>query len=126
VQVRRPPKAFNSVLAPVVLVSVLMMVTVVTVIGVRIESIDAVGMRSLLFNQTGIVAAIGMADVVGITKIAISKENGPLGGPFFYAVQRPRALTYSKVGYERLAFVVSAFSISLLRSFPTTFSKNSM
>jgi hypothetical protein len=71
VQVRRPPKAFNSVLAPVVLVSVLMMVTVVTVIGARIESFDAVGMRSSLFNQTGIVAAIGMVDVVGITKIAI-------------------------------------------------------
>jgi len=69
--VRRLPKAFNSVLAPVVLVSVLMMVIVVTVIGVRIESFDAVGMRSLLFNQTGIVAAIGMVDVVGITKIAI-------------------------------------------------------
>jgi hypothetical protein len=77
VQVRRPPKAFNSVLAPVVRVSVLMMVTVVTVIGVRIESIDAVGMRSLLFNQTGIVAAIGMADVVGIMKIAISKRKRP-------------------------------------------------
>ena len=51
--------------------SVLMMVTVVTVIGARIESFDAVGMRSSLFNQTGIVAAIGMVDVVGITKIAI-------------------------------------------------------
>jgi hypothetical protein len=70
VPVRRPLKAFNSALAPVALVSALTMVTVVTVIGVRIEIFDAVGMRSSSFSQTGIVAAIGMVDVVGITKIA--------------------------------------------------------
>ena len=46
------------------------MVTVVIVIGVGIESFDVVEMRSSSFSQTGIVAAIGMVDVVGITKIA--------------------------------------------------------
>jgi hypothetical protein len=74
VPVRRPLKVFNSALAPVELVSALTMVTVVTVvtvIGVGIEIFDAVGMRSSSFSQTGIVAAIGMVDVVGITKIAI-------------------------------------------------------
>jgi hypothetical protein len=45
--------------------------TVVIVIGVGIESFDVVGMRSSSFNQTGIVAAIGMVDVVSLTKIAI-------------------------------------------------------
>ena len=67
---RRLLKAFNSVLAPVVLVSVLTMDTVVTVIGVGIENFDAVGIRSSSFSQTGIVAAIGI-DVISITKIAI-------------------------------------------------------
>ena len=46
-------------------------VTVVTVIGVGIEIFDAVGMRSSSFSQIRIVAAIGMVDVVGTTKIAI-------------------------------------------------------
>ena len=69
--VRRPLKALNSALAPVELVSELTMVTVVTVIGVGIEIFDGVGMRSLSFSPTVIVAAIGMVDVVGITKIAI-------------------------------------------------------
>jgi hypothetical protein len=70
VPLRRPLKAFNSALAPVALVSVLTTVTVVIVIGVGIEIFDVVGMRSSSFNQTGIVAAIGMVDVVSITKIA--------------------------------------------------------
>jgi hypothetical protein len=44
---------------------------VVIVIGVGIEIFDAVGMRSSSFGQIRIVAAIGMVDVVGTTKIAI-------------------------------------------------------
>jgi hypothetical protein len=71
VPLRRPLKAFNSALAPVVLVSALTTVTVVIVIGVGIERFDVVGMRSSSFNQTGIVAAIGMVDAVSLTKIAI-------------------------------------------------------
>jgi hypothetical protein len=76
VPVRRPLKALSSALVPVAPVSVLTMVTmvtvtVVTVIGVAIESFDAVGMRSSSFGQVRIVAAIGMVDVVGTTKIAI-------------------------------------------------------
>lgn len=71
VPVWHPLRAFNSASAPAVLVFVLTMVTVVTVIGVGIESFDAVGIRSLSFNQTGTVAAIGTADVISITKIAI-------------------------------------------------------
>jgi hypothetical protein len=71
VPLRRPLKAFNSALAPVVQVSVLTTVTVVIGIGVGIEIFDVVGMRSSSFNQTAIVAAIGMVDVVSITKIAI-------------------------------------------------------
>ena len=72
--VRRPLKALSSALVLVALVSVLTMatmVTVVTAIGVGIEIIDAVGMRSSSFSQVRIVAAIGMVDVVGTTKIAI-------------------------------------------------------
>jgi hypothetical protein len=43
----------------------------VTVIGVGIEIFDAVGMRSSSFTQVRIVAATGMVDVVGTTKVAI-------------------------------------------------------
>ncbi len=69
--VRRPLKAFNSALAPEVLASVLTMATVVIVIGVEIENFDAAGMRSSSFSQTGIVVAIGMVNVISITKIGI-------------------------------------------------------
>jgi hypothetical protein len=74
VPVRRPLKVLSSALVPVARESVLTMatvVTVVTVIGVGIEIFDAVGMRSSSFSQVRIVAAIGMVDVVGTTKIAI-------------------------------------------------------
>jgi hypothetical protein len=71
VPVRRPRKALNSVLARVVLGFVLMMVTVVTVIGTGIVTFDAVGIRSLSFNQTGIVTGTGIIDVIRITKIVI-------------------------------------------------------
>jgi hypothetical protein len=74
VPVRHPLKALSSALVPVALVSALTMVTVgtaVTVIGVAIESFDAAGMRSSSFSHVRIVAAIGMVDAVGTTKIAI-------------------------------------------------------
>jgi hypothetical protein len=83
VPLRRPLKAFNSALAPVVLVSVLTMVTVVIVIGVGIEIFDVVGMRSLSFNRTEIVAAIGMVDVINITKIAIERRKRPAAADRF-------------------------------------------
>jgi hypothetical protein len=86
VPLRRPLKAFNSALAPVVLVSVLTMVTVVIVIGVEIEIFDVVGMRSSSFNQTAIVAAIGMVDVINITKIAIERRERPASAGRFFGV----------------------------------------
>jgi len=71
VQVRRPLKELNSVLATVVPGFALMMVTVVTVVTVMVTGIvtfDAVGIKLLSFNQTGIVTEIGIVDV---TKIVI-------------------------------------------------------
>jgi hypothetical protein len=38
------------------------------VIGTGIVSFDVVGIRSLSFNQTGIVTATGIADAISITK----------------------------------------------------------
>lgn len=55
-------------LATVVPGFALMMVTVVTVMVTGIVTFDAVGIRSLSFNQTGIVTEIGIVDV---TKIVI-------------------------------------------------------
>ncbi|MGA8900535.1 hypothetical protein [Bradyrhizobium sp.] len=61
-------------LAPVVLGFVLMTVIVVSVeivIGTETVIFDAVGVRSLSFNQAGTVTPTGITDVITITKIAI-------------------------------------------------------
>jgi hypothetical protein len=86
VPLRRRLKAFNSALALAVLVSVLTMVTVVTVIGAGIEIFDVVGTRSSSFNRTGIVAAIGMVDVISITKIAIERRKRPASAGRFLSI----------------------------------------
>jgi hypothetical protein len=102
VPVRRPLKALSSALAPVALVSVLTMatmVTVVIVIGVGIEIFDAVGMRSSSFGQIRIVAAIGMVDVVGTTKIAIElKTTVHLAGRFYAICGRLLSFLTLKIG----------------------------